>query len=387
MCAILCVFATSFVKRVFMNEIGLGVIGCGGFGLFALQQFTQVPGIRLAGMAATARPAAIAAAKRFGLEDLEQIDKLIARPEVDLIYIATPPFLHFEQARQALEAGKHVICEKPLALTPDEADVLIAIAQKKQRLLVANLMQRYNPLFDIIRQLIDEKLLGDLLHGYFENYASDENLPAEHWFWDPSKSGGIFIEHGVHFFDMFAGWLGTGEVVASQASCRPGTQIEDQVQCTVRYGGALVNFYHGFHQAGRLDRQELRLVFEQGDVLLTGWVPTYARVHAIADEETMRAIDALFADARIDVLSAYGPKDRRCVGHGREYDVYQQFELQWGEGRQKSRVYCELLRAFMTDQAAWIRDPTHVRKTTERNGRDSVAMAFAADKMAHRSTA
>ncbi len=89
-----------------MSEIGLGVIGCGGFGLFALQQFTQVPGIRLAGMAATARPAAIAAAKRFGLEDLEQIDKLIARPEVDLIYIATPPFLHFDQARQALEAGE-----------------------------------------------------------------------------------------------------------------------------------------------------------------------------------------------------------------------------------------------------------------------------------------
>jgi hypothetical protein len=148
----------------------------------------------------------------------------------------------------------------------------------------------------------------------------------------------------------------------------------------------LVNFYHGFHQPGRIDRQELRLVFEQGDVLLTGWVPTYARMHAIANEETMRAVHALFADSRIDVLSAYGPKDRRCVGHGREYDVYQEFELQWGEGRQKSRVYCELLRAFMTDQAAWIRDPTHVRKITERNGRDSVAMAFAADKMAHRSS-
>ncbi len=366
--------------------IGLGVIGCGGFGLFALQQFEQTPGIRLAGMAATARPAAIAAAKRFGLDDLDQIDRLLARPEVDLIYIATPPFLHFDQARQALEAGKHVICEKPLALTPVQADELIGIAHKKGRLLVANLMQRYNPLFEIIRQLVEQKLLGALLHGYFENYASDENLPAEHWFWDREKSGGIFVEHGVHFFDMFAGWLGTGEVVASQATCRAGTSIEDQVQCTVRYGDAHVNFYHGFTQPGRLDRQELRLVFEQGDVLLTGWVPTYARVHAIADESTMRGVAELLAGARIDVLAAYGPKDRRCVGHGREYDVYQEFELHWGEGRQKSRTYCELLRAFMTDQAAWIRDPTHVRKTTQQNGRDSVAMACAADRMAHQSS-
>ena len=150
-------------------------------------------------------------------------------------------------------------------------------------------MQRYNPLFEMISQLVSRKLLGELLHGYFENYASDENLPPEHWFWDREKSGGIFIEHGVHFFDLFAGWLGPGEVVAAQASRRPGTNIEDQVQCTVRYGNAHVDFYHGFHQPGRLDRQELRLVFEQGDVLLSGWVPTYARVHAIADESQTRA--------------------------------------------------------------------------------------------------
>ncbi len=366
------------------TDIGLGVIGCGGFGLFALQQFMQVPGIRLAGMAATARPAAQAAARRYGLEDLEDIDRLLARSEVDLVYIATPPFLHFEQAKRALEAGKHVICEKPLALTVEQADELIAIARRGDRLLVANLMQRYNPLFDLVRQVIERQPLGELLHGYFENYASDENLPAQHWFWDRAKSGGIFVEHGVHFFDMFAGWLGAGKVVAAQASCRAGTNIEDQVQCTVSYGaGVHVNFYHGFHQPGRLDRQELRLIFERGDLLLLGWVPTYARIHAVADEANTRELCELFPGMRIDVLTAYGPKDRHCAGHGREYDVYQEFELHWGDWRQKSRTYCELLRGFMADQVAWVRDRGHVRKTTEQNGRDSVAVACAADRMAH----
>jgi predicted dehydrogenase len=364
--------------------IGLGVIGCGGFGLFALQQFVQVPGVRLAGMAGTARPAALAAAQRYGLEDVESIDRLVARPEVDLVYIATPPFLHFDQAKQALEAGKHVVCEKPLAMTVDEADELVALARKRDRLLVTNLMQRYNPLFDMVGQLIERRLLGELLHGYFENYASDENLPAEHWFWDRAKSGGIFVEHGVHFFDLFAGWLGAGEVVGAHVSSRAGTPIEDQVQCTVGYDkGVHINFYHGFTQAGRMDRQELRLVFERGDLLLHGWVPTYARLHAIADESATRALCELFPGARIDALVPYGPKDRHCVGHGNEYDVYQQFELHWGEGRQKSRTYCELLRGFMSDQVAWIRNRSHVRKTTEQNGRDSVAMACAADRLAH----
>src|SRR4029079_8279927 len=257
------------------QDIGLGVIGCGGLGLFALQQFVQVPGVHLVGMAGTARPAALAAAKRYGLEDVVEVDRLVNLPNLDVIYISTPPFLHYEQAKKALAAGKHVICEKPLALTVGEADELIALARRQDRLIVANLMQRYNPLFDIVGQLLEHRLLGELLHGYFENYASDENLPAEHWFWDRTKSGGIFVEHGVHFFDLFAGWLGAGEVVSAQASRRPGTNIEDQVQCSVRYGEAVhINFYHGFTQTGRMDRQELRLVFERGDLLLHGWVPT-----------------------------------------------------------------------------------------------------------------
>ena len=364
--------------------IGLGVIGCGGFGLFALQQFAQVPGVQLTGMAGTARPAAEAAARRFRLEDVVDVEKLLASADVDLVYISTPPFLHYDQAKQALSAGKHVICEKPLALTVEQADELIDIARRGDRLLVANLMQRYNPLFDMVGQLIKQRPLGDLLHGYFENYASDENLPAEHWFWDRTKSGGIFVEHGVHFFDMFSGWLGPGEVVAAQVSRRSGSGIEDQVQCTVRYRNEVnVNFYHGFQQTGRMDRQELRLVFERGDLTLYGWVPTQARVHAIADESSTRTLCDLFTNARLDVLAAYGPKDRKCAGHGQEYDVYQQFNLYWGEGRDKSRLYCELLRAFMADQVAWIHNRSHVRKTTEQNGRDSVAVAHAADLLAH----
>ena len=96
-------------------DIRLAIIGCGGFGLYALQQFTQVPGVQLVGMAGTNRAAAHAAAERFGVPDIQSVEKLLARDDVDLVYIATPPFLHYSQGLAALEAGKHVICEKPLA--------------------------------------------------------------------------------------------------------------------------------------------------------------------------------------------------------------------------------------------------------------------------------
>jgi predicted dehydrogenase len=367
------------------GEIRLAIIGCGGFGLYALQQFNQVPGVKLIGMAGTNRPAAHAAAERFGIPDIEDVDKLLARDDVDLVYIATPPFLHHPQALAALEAGKHVICEKPLAMTLAQADALIAAAHKRRRLLSVNLMQRYNPIFEAIKSLIRSAILGDLLHGYFENYASDENLPREHWFWDRAKSGGIFVEHGVHFFDLFAGWLGSGTVVAAQRGIRPDSSpaIEEHVHCTARYGPTiLVNFYHGFHQAGRMDRQELRLVFEWGDVTLYDWVPTRVRIHAIVDEAQTRALCDRFAGARLDVAATFSPKDRDCRARGKALDIYQTIDLSCGEGTNKSVRYGELLRAFMTDQIAWIHDHSHIRKISEENGRDSLAAACAADAMA-----
>jgi predicted dehydrogenase len=366
-------------------EIRLGVIGCGGFGLYALQQFAQVPGVKLIGMAGTNRQAAHAAAQRFGIPDIQDIDTLLARDDIDLVYIATPPFLHHPQAIAALEAGKHVICEKPLAMRLEQADAMIATARKRDRLLTVNLMQRYNPIYEAVKRLIESQTLGDLLHGYFENYASDENLPPEHWFWDRSKSGGIFIEHGVHFFDLFAGWLGQGSVVAAQRAIRPGSSppIEEHVNCTVRYGPTiLVNFYHGFHQAGRMDRQELRLVFERGDVTLFDWVPTRVRIHAIADEAQTRSLCDLFPGSRLDVSASYSPGDRACRGRGKPLDVYQMIELSWGEGTNKSHRYGELLRAMLADQIAWVRAHSHARTITEEDGRNSLAAACAADQMA-----
>jgi predicted dehydrogenase len=370
------------------ETVRLGVVGCGGFALFALQHFAQVPRVKLMGMAGTHRPAALAAAARFGMENADDVGELLRRDDIDAVYIATPPFLHHTQAMAALNAGKHVIVEKPLALNVVQADQLVDAARRRSRLLVANLMQRYNPLFAAVSRLVEQRILGEVLHGYFENYASDENLPADHWFWDRAKSGGIFVEHGVHFFDLFAGWLGPGRVVAAQAVTRSGSAIEEQVHCTLCYQErVLVNFYHGFHQAGRMDRQELRLVFERGDVTLYDWVPTRARIRALVDERQTRDLCDLFPAAHLDVQASYGGKDRASTGRGKAFDAYQIIDLSFGDGTAKSPLYGRLLRSMMQDQVAWIFDPEHVRVVTEANGRDSLAVACEADALAHAGTA
>jgi predicted dehydrogenase len=108
------------------DNIGLGVIGFGGFAQFAVQQFIQVPGIQLVAMPGTHRKAASAAARRFRVGEVESVEALHADPAIDIVYIATPPFLHYEQSLAALRAGKHVICEKPLAMTTQQAEELVA---------------------------------------------------------------------------------------------------------------------------------------------------------------------------------------------------------------------------------------------------------------------
>jgi predicted dehydrogenase len=290
---------------------------------------------------------------------------------------------------QCLKAGKHVIVEKPLALTLAQADEMIAAAQARGLALVANLMQRYNPLFESIRALIERGTLGEVLHATFENYASDEQLGPDHWFWDRSKSGGIFVEHGVHFFDLFEGWLGPGEVVAAQRVLRPeapaGVEIEEQVQCTVRHrNGAHVNLYHGFTQPRQLDRQELRLLFERGDVRLEEWVPIRLRLHALVDEEQTRELMELFPGARLDIATQFGTGDRVTRARHKRFETCQMVDVTDGLGVEKMHRYGELLRALMRDQLAWIRDPRHVRKVTHVNGRESLAMALAAARLAAR---
>jgi predicted dehydrogenase len=369
-----------------MNPIRIGAIGAGGFGLFALQQFLQVEGTQLVAMAGTHREAALAMALRFGVAECLEVESLLQLDQVDLVYIATPPFLHYAQVRAALEAGKHVICEKPLALSLEQADELLQLARASDRLCIANLMQRYNPLFAAVRQLIESMVIGECLHGWFDNAAGDEGLSAEHWFWDPAKSGGIFIEHSVHFFDLFAGWLGSGEVVSSQRILRPGSGLEEQVQCAVRYGnGALINFYHGFTQPARLERQEFRLLFERGELTLEEWVPTRVRLRALVDEAQSRRLMQIFPDARLDVLETYSGSKRLALGRHKNFDTYQKIDLHAGLEAEKMRRYCELLRALFADQIAWIADRSHQRLITEANGRNSLAMACAATQLAEAS--
>ncbi len=365
------------------GEVNIGIIGAGSFALFAAKAFQKVTGVKIIAVTDLNNESSKQLATEVHANTFDNLDSFLADENIDLVYIATPPFLHYQQSKQALLAGKHVICEKPAALTTSEAEELSALAASNNLLYAVNLMQRYNPLYNVVDKIIKQKILGNFLHGFFENYASDENLDAEHWFWDEKKSGGIFIEHGVHFFDMFSGWLGEGKVVSALDIKRslPQKKITDRVHATVMYKDGLVNFYHGFDQPKILDRQELRLLFEKGEITLYEWIPVKMKLHGLVSDEQIKALKEIIGECSI----CYHDKkqcDQKAKGRFTDIVFDHEITIESGDSKEKQSRYEELLQRMLTDQWSWIKNRAHKRIIDDTNAVESLRMAEDASKIA-----
>lgn len=366
------------------KSYSIGVLGTGAFTLFSVAAFLEVPGIALAGAYDSNDNSSRIFSDKYHCHIFDSQEAMLNDPETDIIYIATPPNLHYEHSRQALLAGKHVICEKPAAFKAEEVRSLIELAEEKDLLYVVNLMQRYNPLREKVQWLIDEAILGDFLHGYFENYASDEALVPDHWMWDEQISGGIFIEHAVHFFDLFEGWLGPGKVVASQKLRKQGHDKDyfSEVQATLKYEAGLVNFYHGFTQPSRMDRQEMKFLFELGEITLYEWVPTHMVVKGLLTDADILRLKSKFPDAEHEVIKNFEAGERNFTSQFKKRTADVLMKMEVGKDAIKLDIYKNLLKDMITDQFAWIKDHGHKRVITSENAYRSVLIAEEANNSA-----
>ena len=362
-----------------------GLIGCGGFGRFCLKEYSRMEEVICVAVADDQPDLARKTGEDFKVRACASPQELLERTDIDLVHLATPPFTHAALATAALEAGFHVLCEKPLATTMIDAERLVRLAAECGRVLAVNLIMRYNPLCQAVKHLVESRVLGDPLHAMLINAAQDETLGPDHWFWDREKSGGIFIEHGVHFFDLFEWWFGGGEVLAAQHLARPGTQIIDQVQCAVKYGDStLATFYHGFHQMLRRDQQAWMILFELGTLRMKEWVPTELELDASLSEAGLEELIVLLPGAKVEVVQRYDKSEREAMSrhHSRVVDL--RVKLTEQPALPKLDLYGQMLRDLLRDQINAIRDATHLRTVTEANGLSSLAYATAAQRLADR---
>jgi len=359
------------------NRIKIGLIGCGSFGLFCLNAFSGMEEVKIAAVADIDEDTARETGQKYQVEWFTSPEVLINHPDVQLVHLVTPPYTHFELGIKAASKGKHVLCEKPLALTIKEGRQMLEIARQNNVLMPVNFVLRYVPLVSRVKKIIDHGILGDPIRAYFENYATDQNLDSHHWFWNKKMSGGIFVEHSVHFFDLYRYWFGNSEVIWASVQKRELSGQEDRVFSVSKHqNGVLATQYHGFDQPAVLDRQVHRLVFERGDMIVSGWIPEKLSIEAIVNEERLKVLRTIIPDGEIrmqDISSS-----QKIKGRGKDIEATLKINLIYGSLVDKLTLYREAIIHLLRDQLHRLNDPDHFPVISEENGLEALKLAIQA---------
>jgi 1,5-anhydro-D-fructose reductase (1,5-anhydro-D-mannitol-forming) len=198
-------------------RIAWGIIGAGKIAERQMvSAMVQAPDQRLVAVMKRDRDQARRFAEQHGVPRFyDTVGALLADAEINAVYVATPPHLHAEQTIQAAEAGKHVLCEKPLALNTAQAQAMIDTCRANGVQLMVCYYQRYNTRHQQIKQLLADGAIGQITAARL-NFSDYFPPTPGYWHHDPAISGGgPLLDLGIHCIDLLR-YL-CGEVAAVTA--------------------------------------------------------------------------------------------------------------------------------------------------------------------------
>jgi myo-inositol 2-dehydrogenase/D-chiro-inositol 1-dehydrogenase len=252
-----------------MPLLRIGLIGCGGIARAAhLPAFDALHALaRLVAVADTDPGAAEALAQPRGIPAYADHERLLARDDLDAVVIASPEYAHREQVEAAAARGLHVLCEKPIALTLEDADAMIAACERAGVRLMVGHSRRFTRRYLEARAAIDAGELGAVrLIRENERRPRYEDRPGQyyqrgHWTADPARSRGIVLTAAIHETDLFR-WFAGSEPVSVYAehhsTMQGNASVADFISFTVRFANGCVASselsrrlppcYPGFHQ-------------------------------------------------------------------------------------------------------------------------------------------
>jgi UDP-N-acetylglucosamine 3-dehydrogenase len=184
--------------------IKVGVIGAGFAGSFHARAYAKTPGAEVAIIADRNEDKAAELAAELGARAATEADAVLRDPAIAVVDVALPTPLHPEYAIRAFEAGKHVVIEKPLALSVEEADAMIDAARRSGKFLMVAHVLRFWPEYVAIRRVLQSGRLGQPRVATAQRLS---NLPQwASWFRDPAMTGGSVLDLHIHDLDML-NWL------------------------------------------------------------------------------------------------------------------------------------------------------------------------------------
>lgn len=263
--------------------IGVGLVGTGGIARAHAEAYAQFPGrCRVVAVADIFLEKAEAFARGLGADvgAYGRAEDVLARGDVDLVSICTPPFEHAPLTVAALSAGKHVLVEKPMATSLQECDAMLAAARSSGRVLGVVHQNRFRPEFARCKALVDSGVLGplDLVAVNCLWWRGPEYYRL--WWrgtWE-KEGGGALLNHAVHFVDLMV-WLGglPSEVSAVVARRAHDIEVEDLACAVLRFPGGAAGQFTGTVDA-HLDTDRVEVCGRRAAVCAVPW-----SVRAMAD--------------------------------------------------------------------------------------------------------
>jgi len=179
----------------------VGLLAYGAIGHEHNLAVAATPGLELRAVA-DLNPERVAAALELAPDAVTFTDsmEMLDSGLIDIVVISTPPNSHFSWAKESLNRGLHVILEKPMALTADQCDELIALASEKERVLVVYQNRRFDPDFVTMRRLVREGAIGELFS--YESFVGGYSRPCDYWHSMSDVSGGAIFDWGSHYLDQ-----------------------------------------------------------------------------------------------------------------------------------------------------------------------------------------
>ncbi len=204
------------------EKLGFALVGFGAWGSHHAQAISSSKQARLVAIACGSDRSAQAAREQFPEAEVStDLAAVLARDDVEAVAVAVPNYLHAQVAQQALEAGKHVLLEKPMALTVEDCDRLIELAQARRRVLAVGHELRLSTLWGAIKRHIDQGTIGQPKYVLVQLFRRGYRLGSGGWRFDPQRVGNWILEEPIHFFDLARWYLqgvGQPQSVFAQAS-------------------------------------------------------------------------------------------------------------------------------------------------------------------------
>lgn len=263
------------------RSFGFGIVGCGTASIPVCEAIQASPLTRLSAVYDVNEELAADLEQRFQVRRTSSLQQLLADPDVDAVYIAVPHYLLAPLTEQALEAGKHALTEKPLALSLEEVDGLTRLAEREGRTLGVFFEMRYAPAYKIAHELVRAGAIGEIIGVQIQTLI---DKPMRYWQsgymgrsthpWRASLSqagGGVLLMNTSHLLDatLYVTGLRVRGVLAQTGHLVAQVEVEDTAGATLRFhNGAIGSIFAGAHIAGARDDECIFLYGTRGQIRL-----------------------------------------------------------------------------------------------------------------------